>query len=483
MSDPNDQRTREGRRGQPADGGAHQVLFGEDLAAGAAVGNYLVEELRSRGGFATIYRARHQTLGRLAALKVLHKILVGDKSMLSRFEQEARAVNLIRHPNIVDVYEVGELPDGRPYFIMEWLEGMDLDLRLREQGPFVVAETLSIMEDLCAALAAAHDVGVVHRDLKASNIVLLPAAGWFDVKLVDFGIAKLVDPRAIKASDISSTGTRLGTPWNMAPEQFLGLNVDARADIYALGIVLYQMLTGRLPFRGNTPAELEELHLYAHPPYVTDLVPTAAGVDPVIQKCLQKEREQRYASVQEVLHDLRRAATSPVSRAPAMLVPAVGLRVEMAVDSASQAVLKALDEAMRVAKRTCQHYDLISDQPNALFVVQHLPDEESAGCEARSRMVEAALDLLDQLSRFIETGVHASLVVHASPVIARIGLDGNQYVAGELLCIGDWAVGQARNAVTVTRAALAQLEPRFLTQVVPGRPDARRVLMSNLSAK
>src|SRR4051812_21683503 len=133
MSDGwNDQRTRQGRRGAPDAVGADYALYGEDLAAGAQVGNYAVEELRSRGGFATIYRARHQTLGRHAALKVLHKILVGDKSMIERFEQEARAVNLIRHPNIVDIYEFGELPDGRPYFIMEWLDGMDLDQRIRE---------------------------------------------------------------------------------------------------------------------------------------------------------------------------------------------------------------------------------------------------------------------------------------------------------------------------------------------------------------
>src|SRR5262249_13246467 len=161
--------------------------------------------------------------------------------------REARAVNLVRHPNIVDIYDFGELPDRRPYFVMELLEGLSVSALLEERGVIPASETLSIVEPVCAALQAAHDVGVIHRDLKASNIFVVRRGSESVIKLLDFGIAKLVQPGA-GGRGLTSAGTRLGTPYAMAPEQIRFGPVDARTDVYALGVLLHHLLTGRHPF-------------------------------------------------------------------------------------------------------------------------------------------------------------------------------------------------------------------------------------------
>lgn len=296
------------RRATPAAEAADaESLYGDELGPGAQVGNYVVEALRSRGGFATIYQARHLSLRRLAALKVLHRQLVTSRTILERFHHEAQTANLIRHPHIVDIYELGQLDDGRPYFVMEWLPGRNLEEELAARGRFSPAEALAVLEDVGDALCAAHRVGVVHRDVKAGNIIAVPAGDWFLLKLVDFGIAKLLDTASGQAS-ISSSGARLGTPWNMSPEQILGQRIDARTDIYALGVLLHQMLTGQLPFRAASASEVEELHLNAKPPAVSASVPVSPDLDGVVARCLEKQPANRYPSVAALLAALRRAA-------------------------------------------------------------------------------------------------------------------------------------------------------------------------------
>jgi serine/threonine protein kinase len=300
------------------------VLYGENLGVGAEVGGYVVEALRSRGGFATVYRARHQTLQRVVALKLLHSHLV-SVSGIRRFEQEAQSVNLIRHPNVVDIYEIGQWR-GRPYFVMEWLEGPDLEDELQRRGRFSSRETLTVLEDVCGALAAAHKERVIHRDLKASNVIAIPTGDWFTCKLIDFGVAKHLAPSSLGDGCVTTHGTRVGTPTNMAPEQILGGAVDERTDVYALGILAFHLLTGRLPFVGESPHQVEQMHLRSLPPNPSQLVDVPVAIDDVITRCLRKNPNHRFARVAEVLAQLRWALT-PVTgaqRAPVM----IGLHVE-----------------------------------------------------------------------------------------------------------------------------------------------------------
>src|SRR5688572_17887910 len=223
------------------------------LSPGITVAGYVVETMSARGGFATVYRARAAATGEIVALKLLHPELSTSSTLVRRFRQEAEALNLIAHRNIVKIFEVGEFTPGRPFLAMEWIHGHTLEAELRRRGTFSADEVLGIMEDLCAGLAAAHDAGVVHRDLKASNVMIVPRGHWFDLKIVDLGIAKLVDNEASGAKQgLTTTGTVIGTPHCMAPEQVLGQQVDQRTDIYALGVLTYFLLTGRYPFQART---------------------------------------------------------------------------------------------------------------------------------------------------------------------------------------------------------------------------------------
>src|SRR6266478_5793915 len=173
--------------------------------------------------------------------------LAPSPEMVERFVREARVVNRIRHPNIVDIYEFGELDDKRPYFVMELLEGTSLASIVERRGRLSPAQALSYLEPVCDALRAAHAAGVVHRDLKASNVAVVKEGDPPRVKLLDFGIAKLVRT-APGERGLTAVGQRIGTPYAMAPEQIRGGAIDARVDIYALGVLLYQLLTGRYPF-------------------------------------------------------------------------------------------------------------------------------------------------------------------------------------------------------------------------------------------
>src|SRR5438552_9506713 len=202
----------------------------DELRPGTMAGAYVLERSLASGGGGTVYEARHRLLGRLAAVKVLRRELASSPRMVARFLREALAVNLIKHPNIVDIYEFGEMPDGRPFYVMELLEGTDLRTLLNERGRFTPTEVYEILEPVCSALQAAHDQGIVHRDLKASNILIMTQADKRVVKLLDFGIAKLMHRDAGEAG-LTVVGTRLGTSYTMAPEQIRGDAVDPRTDI------------------------------------------------------------------------------------------------------------------------------------------------------------------------------------------------------------------------------------------------------------
>ncbi len=279
----------------------------QDLPAGTMVGEYVIEGLLGEGGMGRVYAAIHPIIAKHAAIKVLHPELSVNRQAVERFVQEARSVNQIGHPNIVDIFAFGNLPDGRCYFVMEQLRGESLRDRLDREQPSL-GDTLAILDIVTIALDAAHEKSIIHRDLKPDNIFLVDVKGDRPtVKLLDFGIAKLLgndDNRAQR----TQTGNLLGTPGYISPEQARGQSIDHRTDIYALGALAFEMVTGQLPFPANSAADMIAKHLYEPPPSLRTFdshIP--AELDALVSRMLEKQPERRPSldSVREQLRACR----------------------------------------------------------------------------------------------------------------------------------------------------------------------------------
>jgi serine/threonine-protein kinase len=272
--------------------GRASTAFG-DLEAGQMVGEYRVEGLLGEGGMGRVYSSTHPVIAKRAAIKVLHPELSVNREAVERFVQEARSVNQIGHPNIVDIFSFGTMPDGRCYFVMEWLRGESLRDRLRK-SPLPTTQSLAVLETVSLALEAAHDTGIVHRDLKPDNIFLVDVKGTQPtVKLLDFGIAKLLGNDSDRIEK-TATGNLLGTPAYISPEQARGQHVDHRTDIYALGCLAYELLTGWLPFPAESAADMIARHLYEPPPGARDKNPSVPReVESLIIAMLSKDVAQR----------------------------------------------------------------------------------------------------------------------------------------------------------------------------------------------
>src|SRR6059036_1068357 len=299
-----------------------------DLLIGRTIGHYKLSERIGTGGMGEVYLATDMTAGRKAALKLLPERFTADAERLKRFQQEAHAVVGLNHPNILTVYEIGE-DHSIHYIASELIEGETLRQRLM-RGPMQLSEAVDIAIQVASALAAAHQAGIVHRDIKPDNI-MLRRDGY--VKVLDFGIAKLAEqevPVTIPTDEAlllveTNLGSILGTVRYMSPEQACGTQVDKVTDIWSLGVVLYEMITGHVPFTGETPGEAMSSILEMEPPPLTSYVAhTPAELQQIISKTLRKDRKERYQSAHELLEalkdlrhklevaaDLARAAAAP----------------------------------------------------------------------------------------------------------------------------------------------------------------------------
>ena len=282
---------------------------GTDLAPGFSIGAYIVETVAGRGGMGTVYTARHHSTGAPVAIKILGDTYAQSPVQIQRFIDEARAVNQINHPNIIDIFSFGQLPDGRHYYVMEKLQGQTLRDRI-EAGPCAQSEIRSYARDICHALAAAHERQIVHRDLKPENIWLSrTATGAIHVKLLDFGMAKLLDRNLTEA--LTQTGATLGTPLYMSPEQCRGTAVDTRSDIYALGVILYELFTGVLPFEATSMMDMLAHHMSTPAPRPSSKVPLQPAIDQLVSECLAKTPAARPQQAQFVWSRLEQALDDP----------------------------------------------------------------------------------------------------------------------------------------------------------------------------
>jgi eukaryotic-like serine/threonine-protein kinase len=422
------------------------------LAPGAVLDGHTVEAFLGRGASGAVYRARDPG-GRPVALKVLHAELVPAHEHAHRFAREARALRLLRHPNVVMVDAVGTLPGGQPYLVMELLAGRSLEAALAERGRFSSEEVDRILEPLCDALGAAHALGIVHRDLKPSNVFL--AAGSPDggerVVLLDFGIAKLVDEEGI-----TSARQIVGTPASIAPEQILGHRVDARTDVYGLGALCHHLLTGRPPFAGP-PLVAMQHHLHVQPPQASSRAPVSAELDRVLDRALAKAPDQRFADARSFLAAFRAAAFAPRARVggPAERALAIHLEVQAPLADGGDAVRADVESILARAARAAEAAGWVPllDSGNSLLAAAPCAD-------LRSRRTAIAAVL--ELAAAIEARAGA-----APEVAARFRLHLDRADRLE-----DWVPAAGGAGVLASRAVLDGLDPVGLEIEPAGEGDS-----------
>ncbi|HWA75257.1 MAG TPA: serine/threonine-protein kinase [Polyangiaceae bacterium] len=289
-------------------------------------GTYVVERVLGEGGMGRVYLARHTRIAqKRVAIKVLHDEYARNQEVLVRFQREAEAAAAVSHPNVMTVLDVDRTPNGLPYLVCEYLEGIDLSEHLKRVGKLDVATALYFAQKLCAGLGAAHASGVIHRDLKPQNVFLLgdfakAAPARPELKILDFGLSRFLDTAT--GDQLTKTGYIMGTPAYMAPEQARGLKVDRRVDVYGVGAILFTALTGRAPFEGDTPQATVLAVLNSEAPRPRSLEPSIPPyVELAIERALAREADERYPDMATFAQALQALEPAAVKRASEASVP------------------------------------------------------------------------------------------------------------------------------------------------------------------
>jgi eukaryotic-like serine/threonine-protein kinase len=355
------------------------------LATGTKLGPYELQGAIGAGGMGEVYRARDSRLNREVAIKVLPVSFASDRERMHRFEQEARAAAALNHPNILAVYDIG-LQDSSPYIVSELLDGESLRERLRS-GPLPLRKAVDYALQIARGLAAAHDRGIVHRDLKPENIFITRDGR---VKLLDFGLAKLTD-RDKMAGDAqtrtiqSDAGTVLGTVGYMSPEQVRGKTADARSDLFAFGAVLYEMISGKRAFHGETAADTMSAILHGEPPELIETnrsIPPALG--PIVHHCLEKNPEERFHSAHDIAFDLETLTSASTTSAPFRAVTSTRRRIAVGVCALAALFGTAMFFIGQYTRGPTQqaHFQRITYERGSVLSARFAPDGHSVVYDA-----------------------------------------------------------------------------------------------------
>jgi serine/threonine protein kinase len=347
---------------------------------------YEIEEKLGAGGMCDVYRARHVRIGKEVAVKVLHPELAADPKIVERFEREARAASLVRHPNAINIMDYGVAAGNTPFLVMELVEGATVRELLKRHGAMTVERVAGIVNQACAALEAAHSVGVIHRDIKPENIIISEYDGRDWVEVVDFGIAKIQEDVSRRAA-LTGANLIIGTPRYMSPEQAEEKPVDARSDIYSFGVVVYEMLAGMPPFSGGTATRLLIAHAVEPPPPLAgqrpDIPPEVAAV---VMRALDKHPARRQQSALEFAREFERAADparKPVSQitqaSPSRQVNAALADARLSREAGDAAMPYADEDEETLVRRTTRKDDRASEIKNAPAAASLPPPTASKG--------------------------------------------------------------------------------------------------------
>jgi len=445
-------------------------------AIGDEIAGYRIEALVGRGGMGVVYRAEQLSLGRTVALKVLGPELAEDEKFRSRFERESRLAALIDHPNIIPVYEAGEA-DGLLFLAMRWVDGSDLRELLTSEGPLTSERALSIVGQVAGALDAAHARGLVHRDVKPANILVARtgASGEEHVYLSDFGIAKMAS-----SASFTMTGFFVGTPDYAAPEQFTEQEVDGRVDVYALGCLLFQCLTGSPPFVRTQDVAVMYAHLNDPPPRLSEHRPgLPTALDTVIATAMAKQRDDRYSTAGELAAAARAAFAAPTISLPATepasaatTLPAATLRSATPVEPARPATPAEKPEPARRSRRRiivlAGALLALAGAAAAGIVLATGSDEPASTVEAGAKTSGATT---------ATAGTASATLTWERLTASALGGQGTQEISrlagmadGSLLAAGTGGPARAHDAIVWTGAGVDQ-EATFEKEVLAGSSE------------
>lgn len=395
-------------------GGADERRSPDELRIGTVLDDrYVIEAKLGEGGMGVVYRGRHRVIDKRVAIKVLRRSLSTNSEMSERFLNEARAASRVGSPHIVDISDFGRLPDGGAYFVMEYLDGMSLSEVLRA-GRMPAARIVRVGKQLARGLAAAHATGIVHRDLKPDNVMLVTRGEDRDVvKILDFGIAKVGGD----SQRLTRAGSVFGTPHYMSPEQAAGVSVDKLSDVYALGVIFYEMTSGSVPFDADSFMAILTQHMYKAPLAFRELpLPPPdilPGFEELVLKCLAKKPEDRYASMDELLVELERIERGELSKA-----------AESGVDPATYAVPADYygDASLAIPARPAQVAEATTTAgASVVSDLLDVVDVPATRSKARAAWIVGAIAVLGAVGivALRSAGSSPSTSGHAAPPIAN----------------------------------------------------------------
>jgi signal transduction histidine kinase len=425
------------------------------------IGDWTVIRILASGGFASVMEVEHHQTRRRAALKLLHLHHAGLEELTLRFLREATILTTIRHPSIVQAIELGIAPDQRPFVVMELLSGRDLEQYAREHGAFSVEEVLELLGPVCDAVGAAHGAGIVHRDVKLSNVFLAEEDGRRRVVLLDFGVAKL--QHTLDAT-LSTSRHRIGTPMSMAPEQIIGGAIDARTDVYALAAMTYELLTGRPPFSGTDPSCVQFQQVHAPRPRPSAIVEIDPGIDHVITRAMSIAPQDRYASAREFFDALRAVCSPNAAATGAKATIGAHISVRIAPTADGDGAAREIERRLRTLKDGLTAFGFAPAFEGSSELLMVRPLSETPGDEVRTR--RSLVTIVEELAHGLRD---ASPLFSTQIVVHRAGARCEHGVwSGELVEM-DWVPDLELEGAFYTRAALIGLAGNFVDVDVDAR--------------